>query len=306
MPYELEYELEAELEAAIGHDLEWEDESEWEVPLSCIQDIPKRNPIKPKGLTAGRVLCPTRNTAFPILSRVVANAVRMLDNTIGELVRAREAACSGKPLGWPNLSDLTACWLKYRLGVCIDDITAWTRGSVRKKESDPTPVAEVIRRLVGPRNLLANNEITYRCVENDPQRCDAGTNAFTFPAPFGVCLRTPDRVISLCPPFWSAAHAAFREQTIIHEAVHLTHCARGAEERAQRTGIGSPRCLSAFVMATNAKKVNTAVGECGFTNRCGPVPKVCACCGKTKNGGALPGRPPARNRQPLPDWRPRR
>ena len=219
----------------------------------------------------------------------------MLDNTIGELVRAREAACRGEPLGWPALGDVTACWLKYRLGVCIDDPRAWTKGAFRTSEAEPTSVAEVIRRLVGPRNLLASNQITYVCEApcgRTPQQncCDEGTNAFAVvrrrrPDGQFECIQTPARVIHLCEPFWSPAHAKFREQTIIHEAVHLTHCATHKRvrpgERVERdieraTGIGWPECLAQFVVATNGKTLDRGQRRrCGFTKRCGEISKGC-------------------------------
>src|SRR5262249_51292192 len=114
-------------------------------------------------LTSGRVNCPTRADAVKILRTAITSAVQMFDYTIGELVRAREAACRGEPLGRLALRDVTACWLKYRLGVCIDNPSAWIKGAFRKSETEPTSVAEVIRRLVVPRNLLATNQITYIC-----------------------------------------------------------------------------------------------------------------------------------------------
>jgi len=223
-------------------------------------------------LTSGRVNCPTRADAVQILRTTVARAVEMFDNTIGELVRAREAACRGEPLGWPALGDVTACWLKYRLGVCIDDPSVWIKGAFRKSEAEPTPVAEVIRRLVVPRNLLATNQITYLC----EAACGAGVNAFVVVNnAAGDCIQTPDRVIHLCLPFWSQAHSEFREQTIIHEAVHLTHCApHGGVERA--IGIGWPECLAQFVVATNGKRLDPGQSlRCGFTNRCGAISKGC-------------------------------
>src|SRR5262249_55664145 len=176
-------------------------------PPAC-EAIPEKYKLRDtKGLTGGFVNCPTRADAFQILRTTVKRAVQMLDNTIGELVRAREAACRGEPLGWPALGDLTACWLKYRLGVCIDDLSVWTRGAFRKSETEPPSMAEVIRRLVVPRNLLATNQITYVC----GGACGPHDNAFVnIPAD---CLhQTPDRVIHLCPPFWTDAHTPFREQ----------------------------------------------------------------------------------------------
>jgi hypothetical protein len=245
MPYELESELELELEGAYGPGFEWEDESEWERSPGCPSEASlKLVPSKPKALTLRRIRCPKGAEALGILRPVIASAVKMLDTTIGELVRAREAVCRGEPMVGP--SDLTRCWLRYRLGVCIDDVSTWTKGSVRKVETEPTPVAEVIRRLVGPRNLLANNEITYICETNRDRYCDGRTNAH---AP--VCPRGRNFAIHLCPRFWIPKHVKFREQTIIHEAVHLTHCARGDEDRGVKVSIGSLECLAQFVVATN-------------------------------------------------------
>jgi hypothetical protein len=258
--------------------------------------IPEKYKLRESNkLTSGRVNCPTRADAFRILRTTITRAVEMLDNTIGELVRAREAACRGEPLGWPNLGDVTACWLKYRLGVCIDDLSAWTKGAFRKSLTEPTPVAEVVRRLVVPRNLLASNQITYEC------ETTCVTNAFVVVRnAAGDCIRTPDRIIHLCPPFWSHAHAEFREQTIIHEAVHLAHCApHGTTTRA--TGIGWPECLAQFVVATNGKRLDPGQSRrCGFTKRCGAVSERCR--KGTRSGGTR--RRGTRSRRTLPDWKP--
>jgi hypothetical protein len=267
--------------------------------------IPEKYSLRDrKPVTSGRANCPTQANALQILRRTIKDAVEMLNNTIGELVRAREAACRGEPLGWPALSDLTACWLKYRLGVCIDDPLAWTKGAFRKSQAESPSVAEVIRRLAVPRNLLASNQITYIC---EPA-CDEGTNAFTIVRQNGVCIRTPERVIHLCPTFWSDAHAPFREQTIIHEAVHLTHCAShqspppGPQHNIERaTGIGWPECLAQFVVATNGKRLDRGQRtRCAFSKKCGQVSESCkkAMSGNpTKDGGA-------RSRRTLPDWKP--
>jgi len=252
-------------------------------PVKC-EEIPKKYDLENrKGLTRSKVECPTRKDAARILSGIVKRAVQMLDNTIGELKRAREAACRGEPLGWPNLGDVTACWLKYRLGVCIDDISAWTKGPFESRS-----VAEVIRRLVRPRNLLASNGIAYVCEAT----CKSpSTYAWVKATEAGVCLRTPPRIIHLCPRFWNLEHAPYRELTIIHEAVHLTHCA-ATEDEGRRVSIGSPECLAQFVAATNGKKLDPEfIGRCGLTNKCGPVPKECRL--KPKDVGKA-----------LPDWRP--
>jgi hypothetical protein len=265
-------------------------------PPQC-EAIPEKYTLRDTNdLTSGRVNCPTRVDAVRLLRRIIARAVKMLDNTIGELVRAREAACRDEPLGWPALGDVTACWLKYRLGVCIDDPSAWRKGAFRKSETEHPSVAEIIRRLAVPRNLLASNQITYTC-DSDPNNCTVGTNAFTV---VPGCIRTPDRVIHLCPPFWSDAHAPFREQTIIHEAVHLTHCApHGTTERA--TGIGWPECLAQFVVATNGKRLDRGQRtRCGFTKRCGSVSEGCR--GETTSGATRRGG--TRSPGTLPDWKP--
>ena len=114
-----------------------------------------------------------------------------------------------------------ACWLKHRLSVCIDDITAWTGGPLQSRS-----VAEVIRRLVRPRNLLANNRITYECVSS----CTSPTMyAWVNTAPGGVCLENPEERIRICPRFWNPGHAKFREQDLIHEA--LSHSLRRGRGR---------------------------------------------------------------------------
>ena len=248
-----------------------------------------------RALTAGRVQCPTRANAQRLLAPVIKKAVDMLDHTIAELTHARDAACRGEPLGWPNLREVTACWLKYKLGVCIDDPAAWTAGTF-----DSRSVAEVIRRLVRPRDLLASNEIVYVCEAT----CDSNTTfAFTTVRQVGTdgvvrCIPgAPDRRIHLCPAFWDASHAPFREETIIHETVHLTHCAGGTEDTNRGVSIGSPECLAQFVLATNLQDLDPLfVDRCGFTNRCGTVPKQQF----GRNCGAKAGPSP----KPLPDWRP--
>ena len=246
-----------------------------------------------RALTGGRLQCPTQANAQRILAPIIQRAVAMLDHTIAELTHAREAACRGEPLGWPNLREVTACWLKYKLGVCIDDPASWTAGTFSSRS-----VAEIIRRLVRPRDLLAGNEVVYQCEAT----CDPTTFAFTTPreiGPDGVvrCIAgTPDRRIHLCPAFWTDAHAPFREQTIIHEAVHLAHCSGGAEDTRTGISIGSPECLAQFVLATNLKDLDPMfVDRCGFTNRCGTVPKQHF----ARNCGAKVGAV-----RKLPDWRP--
>src|SRR5215470_9649536 len=233
---ELEMELEELLSGIPGSELESEAQMFAPANPTACNDAGLPQASVPFAAVS-RVQCPTRADAQGVLNSAVANAVRMLDNTIAELTNARKAACQGAPLGWPLLGDVTACWLKYKLGVCIEGRSAWTAGTFESRS-----VAEVIRRLVRPRDLLANNEITYVCNEG----CPNDTFAQTFPRAHGVCMPgTPPRTMELCPEFWTPAHAPFREQTIIHEAAHLTHCDHHAAPI--EVGIGSAECLAQFV-----------------------------------------------------------
>jgi hypothetical protein len=230
--------------------------------------IPAKYAIGGKRIvTNAKVECPTREDAATILRGVVKRAVEMLDRTIAELVSARESVCK-QGVFPPKLRPLMACWLKYRLSVCIDDPAAWTGGTFQSRT-----VAEVVRRLVRPRNLLASNQITYECRASCP---DPSTYAAVNVTRGGVCIGTPEMRIRLCPPFWTAAHAKFREQTLIHEAVHLTHCA-ATEDEGTRVTIGSPECLTQFVASTNGKPLDPQFRlRCGFTTKCGgPIPKDC-------------------------------
>jgi peptidoglycan hydrolase-like protein with peptidoglycan-binding domain len=263
-------------------------------PRNCDNDkMPSPSGVN-RALTSARVQCPTRADAQRILAPVIKKAVEMLNHTIAELTHARDAACRGEPLGWPNLREVTACWLKYKLGVCIDDPATWIAGTFSSGS-----VAEVIRRLVRPRDLLASNEIVYIC----DQTCKKpSTIAWTHVANRDKdgqlrCIPgAPDRKIHLCPPFWTDAQAPFREQTLIHEAVHLTHCA-AAEDTGTRVSIGSPECLAQFVAATNLQALDPDFAErCGFTKRCGAVPRQQF----GRNCGAKTAAAPP----PLPDWRP--
>lgn len=298
-----ELELEAELEKLMGvlaqsGDLEEESEMlapQPAPPVVCnIKDLPSPQ-VTFRALSGAKLRCPNRSDAQAILSVVVGNAVRMLDNTIGELSKARQAFCQGKPLGWPNISDVTACWLKYKLGICIDNPSVWSDGAYRPYPDYPTSIQEVIRRLMGPRNLLANNEVQYIC---EPT-CGPGVYAWTR-ARFqnGRCIPgTPNRVIHLCPYFWSKEFEKYREQGIIHEAVHLTHCAEHVDDTTY-TSIGSAVCLSEFVMATNGRElIPNPATPCGFTNRCGAVPANA----RERNCGGVVGSVS----QP-PDWAPTR
>jgi hypothetical protein len=110
-------------------------------------------------------------------------------------------------------------------------------------------VAEVIRRLMRPRDELATNQITYVCL----RQCKKG----------GVARVTVR----------DEAGKWYREQSIIHEAVHLTHCAGGIEDRRIAVTIGSPTCVAQFVAAANGMKLDPSAGfPCGTTGRCGAVP----------------------------------
>jgi hypothetical protein len=232
-----------------------------------------------KNVTTGKIECASQEDAVKTLRGVVKRAVEMLDGTIDELTAARNSACATGTV--PKLRPLMACWLKHRLSVCIDDLSAWTAGTLTSRS-----VAEVIRRLVKPRNLLANNRITYECVASC---ASPSTYAWVDAAPGGVCLKKPEERIRLCPRFWNSGHAKFREQDLIHEAVHLTHCAAKEDEGTKIT-IGSPECLAQFVASTNGKPLDPEFRlRCGFTTKCGgPIPKDC-----------LKTRPP----EP-PDWKP--
>jgi hypothetical protein len=251
-------------------------------PRTCdSRSIPQSGAIE--ALTARRVACTQPNAfgvadPFGVISRAVARAVEMLDNTISELVNARNAVCAGAAPAWPLLGDITAAWLRNRLGVCIDDNRVWTAGTFVNRS-----VAEVIRRLVRVRNLIASNIIRYSC--SSPS-CRPDLWAFVIvDDAAGNCLPgTPQMLIRLCRAFWVPAvradgtqvdpnvHAEFQAQTIIHEASHLTHC---TEDRRGHT-IGAAECLTQFVAATNGSPI-----DCNFANRCARTSR----CGGAAAGG---------------------
>ena len=246
------------------------------VPRVCDnRRIPARGPVQT--LTTRRVACTQHNAfgvaaPFGVISRAVARALEMLDNTIGELVNARIAVCAGATPGWPLLGDITLDWLRNRLGVCIDDIRVWTAGTFVNRS-----VAEVIRRLVRVRNLIGSNLIRYSC---SSPHCEPGDWAFVIVRDdAGNCLPgTPQMLIRLCREFWvpavrddgtrvdPATHAEFQAQTIIHEASHLTHC--NAPDRRGHT-IGVAECLAQFVAATNGSPLDPNFERaCAMTTRC--------------------------------------
>ena len=223
-------------------------------------------PATSQPVALNRVDCtsPVFGVADPegVIRKAAARAIEMVENTIGELVRARRAICDGKLSAWPILGDVTARWLKFCLSVPIDDIRAWTAGPFSNLS-----VAEVIRRLIRVRNLLASNELRYTCLPGSCGTRDPGDWAF-------VCLphdcekTTPATIIHLCKCFWlpgdryngkpgekfdAATHAEFQAQTLLHESSHLTHCTRDFDRT--RT-IGGPECLAQFVAATNNSPID--------------------------------------------------
>ena len=217
-----------------------------------------------------------------VIATAVARAIEMLDNTIGELVNARNAVCGGATPAWPLLGDITLDWLKNRLGVCIDDIRAWTAGTLVNKS-----VAEVIRRLMRVRNLIASNVITYVC--NGPE-CDQYTWAYVIIDT--TCQRTEPTIVRLCRRFWVPApgvdpkdHAEFQAQVIIHEASHLYHCT--ADERGSTIGVAE--CLRQFVAATNGSPLDPDFNaRCSVTPRCASI-GVAGPLGQYSLGVAGPG-----------------
>jgi hypothetical protein len=278
---------------------DYEDESEWEggpSPRGCKNGIPRREPITPVEVTSRKVLCrnPVRGVRPPFgvnplgqIRAAAARAVAMLDNTIRQLLHARTAVCRGAVPAAAPLSTIARDWLRNRLSVCIDNPRVWTAGTFVNGS-----VAEVIRRLVRVRNLIARNELLYICNPapcGSEVPCDPGTWAFTcLPADnAGNCLPgpagTPRSIIRLCRPFWEparlpsppnppgsrvpvATHAEFQAQTVIHEASHLTHC---TEDKRGRT-IGVAECLAQFVAATNNSPLDPTFDDrCARTDRCG-------------------------------------
>jgi hypothetical protein len=240
--------------------------------------IPKIEPVRP----LGRVACTqasAHNTANPlsVLSRARERALKMLNNTISELVNARKAVCAGAAPAWPLLGDATLCWLNRGLSVNTDNIRVWTAGSFEPIRS----VAEVIRRLIRVRNLIGSSGLRYSCTSPD---CDADEWAFVRARDqvTGECLPgTPLMLIRLCTAFWVPrllpneppdgkrvaldVHAEFQAQTIIHEASHLTHC----NEKERGRTIAVPECLAQFVAATNDSWLDpNFVDRCVGTARC--------------------------------------
>jgi hypothetical protein len=239
-------------------------------PRACDnRGIPERGAVR--ALTARRVACTQHNAGgvtdpVGVLSKAVARALEMLDHTIGELVKARNAVCAGATPARPLLRDITLDWLRNRVGVCIDDIRVWTAGTFVNRS-----VAEVIRRLVRVRNLIGSNGLRYSCCS---PLCKPDFWAFVIvdDAADNCLPGTPQMLVRLCRAFWERAlgvdpkdHAEFQAQTIIHEASHLTHC---TEDRRGHT-IGVAECLAQFVAATNGSPLDPFLETlCATTNRC--------------------------------------
>ncbi len=240
--------------------------------------IPVLVPVRP--LTRNKLFgnCATRTVfgvtdPFSVISRAVARAVEMLDNTIGELVNGRNRVCAGEPPAWPVLGDITLDWLKNRLSVCIENIRVWTAGTFVNRS-----VAEVIRRLTRVRNLIAGNHILYVCAgplcargdwayvllptrDDDPNQID--------------CSKPIRNTIRFCYNFWVPAsgvdlrdHVEFQAQTIIHEASHLYHCT--ADYRGHTIGVAE--CLAQFVAVTNNSPIDpNFAARCTVSNLCVPT-----------------------------------
>lgn len=244
--------------------------------------IPRLAPAIPLALTDRRILNCSPGRVFgvadhaKVLRRAVARAVELLDNTINELNNARREVCNGATPAWPLLGDPTLCWLR-RMGVCVDDIRVWTAGSIPARPTSPKTVAEVIRRLIRPRNLIASNVIRYSCgpIPSDCGSCDQNTWAF-------VCIGpvTPRTIIRLCRLFWERRrsddpiedkrlellHPEFQALTIIHEASHLTH-----DNRVEiGSTIGVPECLAQLVAVSNGIPIDrTFSANCRQSGACG-------------------------------------
>src|SRR5262249_18978897 len=157
--------------------------------------------------------------------------------------------------------------------VHTDNIRVWTAHSFEPIRS----VAEVIRRLIRVRNLIASSGLRYSCTSPD---CDPDDWAFVRARDqiTGECLPgTPLMLIRLCRNFWvpgrrpngkpvpAEVHAEFQAQTIIHEASHLTHC----NDKERGHTIAVPECLAQFVAAANGSWLDSDfVTNCIGTKPC--------------------------------------
>jgi hypothetical protein len=224
-----------------------------------------------------RIACTPSNSGNPnpldVVRTSAARALDMLDKTIDQLVKAREQVCQGTAPA-SALSAVAFDWLRNRLSVCVDDLRVWRAGTFVNGS-----VAEVIRRLVRIRNLIASPYLRYSCGSPD---CDPGDWAFVRARDAaGNCLPgTPMMLIRLCSQFWHpgvlpdgtrvapAMHAEFQAQTIIHEVSHLTHCTRDFVGRT----VGIAECLAQFVAATNNSPLDPRFSRrCATTSVCGPI-----------------------------------
>lgn len=238
------------------------------------QRIPQRSDIRPFAI--GRFACAQRrNDRFVIVNRAITRALEMLNNTITEVINGRNAVCLGSAPG-TNMRPITLQWLN-RLGVCVNDINVWTAGTFVNRS-----VAEVIRRLVRVRNLIASNSLRYIC---GGEHCGRETWAYVFPYDDeGQCLPgTPPLVVHLCPRFFNPGwdpktrtripdhvHQEFQAQTIIHEASHLTHCTKDLIGYT----VGVAECLSMFVAVTNGSPLDPDFLSRCTTSRCAKLPAV--------------------------------
>jgi hypothetical protein len=228
-----------------------------------------------------------------VIMKARSRARDMLEFTIDMLKQARAAACRGAGAGWPVIGDAAGVWLKH-IGVCADDIRAWTDPSVRKLPNDPLTVAEVIRRLSNIRNLIAGEGLEYRC--SAPTGCGPTTWAFvtlTIRIADGACIDSPVSPINLCRSFWIAdiknqmdpdpekdrkikqwMQEEFQAQTIIHEAAHLYYCIRGDPPRSTS---GGTECVAQFVAATNGAPLDERFTKfCVESKSCKAVPLASA------------------------------
>lgn len=261
-------------------------------PVTCDnRRLPVTGDINP--LTAARTACGPNAFQvadhFLVLTRAIVRAIQMLDQTIGQLVDARHKICTGATPAESGLPPVARDWMINKLSVCIDDPRVWTAGTFVNRS-----VAEVIRRLVRVRNLIASNSLRYIC---GGLFCDSSTWAYVFPTDEnGDCLPgTPPLTVNLCRSFWvpgrnpitrepvpAAVHFEFQAQTIIHEASHLTHC---TEDHPSVT-IGAAECLSQFVAATNGSPLDPGfLRFCAQSSRCRPGNGVPAAVG---GFGAVP------------------
>jgi len=213
-----------------------------------------------------------------VISAARKRADEMLAYSIGDLKRARAAVCSGEAPGWPTIGDVTGMWMRDRLGICVDDVSAWTAPSVRSSPDEPPTVAELIRILTNIKNLVASKDILYVCELNGG--CEESAWAFV-QIPFiqigkrKACLvQNAKPIVHLCRKFWVPAEKVsdsdqtdLQALTLIHEASHLYYCTDPTDARG--SGMGVPECLAQFVAVSNSAPVNKKVlNRCASTMEC--------------------------------------